>query len=173
MITDKMNYSTAWKVTRYANEDDYRAGIVRETVLDAEGRTLEGVTDIPGNLLLNEGIGELLDLLTGAGGTAFSNANSYLGVGDDPTAAAAGQTGLIAATNKTYKGMAANYPARTNQTVTFRAVFGPSDANHAWMEFTIANGNSNTAKNLNRKVSDQGVKASGQTWTLDVSVTLS
>ena len=36
------------------------------------------------------------------------------------------------------------------QTVTWRAVFGTSVGNFAWQEFTVANGNSDTAKNLNR-----------------------
>lgn len=172
-ISDKITYKPQWTVTRYANEADFLAGRIDSEVIDALGNRLPGQSVIDGNLLLNEGIGELLDLLTGVGGTPFNNANAYIGVGDSTTAAAATQTGLQAATNKAYKGMAANYPSRTNQTVTFRAVFTGTDANHAWQEFSIANGNSDTAKNLNRKVSDQGTKASGQTWTVDLTITLS
>jgi hypothetical protein len=52
-------------------------------------------------------------------------------------------------------------------------VFGSADANYAWQEFTVANASSGTGKNLNRKVSNQGTKASGQTWTLDLAITLS
>ena len=43
-------------------------------------------TEEIGNLLLNEGIGELLKLLIGGTATAFNNANSFIGV-DGTTAA--------------------------------------------------------------------------------------
>ena len=132
------------------------------------------VARIDGNLLLNEGIGEMWDLICGLGTpTAFSNANARIGVGDSSTAAAATQTGLQASTNKLYKGMETSYPSRTGQTVTFRAVFGSAEANFAWNEFSIANGASDSAINLNRLVSAQGTKASGQTWTVDVAISLS
>lgn len=83
------------------------------------------------------------------------------------------QTGLQASTNKVYRTMAATYPSRAAQTVTWRGVFTGSDANYAWREFTVANGTSDSASNLNRKVDGQGAKANGQTWTLDLAVTLS
>jgi len=126
-----------------------------------------------GNVLLNEGITALQNLLTGAAETNFGNANAYLGVGDSTTAAAAAQTGLQASTNKLYKAMESGYPTIAAQTTTWRAVFGSSEANFDWEEFTVANGNSDAADNLNRLVSDQGTKASGQTWTLDLAITWS
>jgi hypothetical protein len=121
---------------------------------------------------LNEGIQLLLDLLIGAGGTTYANANAYIGVGEDSTAAAAAQTGLLGSTT-TFRPMESGYPSRSGQTVTWRAVFGSDDANIAWNEFSIVNGNSNAGTNLNRRVSAQGTKASGQTWTVDVSLTIS
>src|SRR5687767_8272372 len=54
----------------------------------------ERVLVVEGNLLLNEGIQRLLDLGIAAGGTAFNNANAFIGVGDTNTAAAATQTEL-------------------------------------------------------------------------------
>jgi hypothetical protein len=70
--------------------------------------------------------------------------------------------------------MEAGYPAVTNQSVNFRSVFGSSEANFAWEEFSVMNGaDETTAKNLNRKVSAQGTKASGQTWQLDLTITFS
>jgi hypothetical protein len=44
------------------------------------------------NAYTNTGGAALLDLLMGAGGTAFNNANSYIGVGDSSTANAVSQT---------------------------------------------------------------------------------
>jgi hypothetical protein len=34
----------------------------------------------------------------------------------------------------------------------------------------VANGNSDAAVNLNRKVQDMGTKASGTTWTIEVQL---
>lgn len=172
MIAEKLSYKTQWTIRRYADDAAFAAGMPTP-VLDAEGKELPGVSEIEGNLLLNEGIQLLLDLLIGAGGTAYNNANSYLGVGDSSTAESASQTALQASTNKTYKAMQATYPQRSSQTVTWRAVFASGDANYAWAEFTIVNASTDSGTNLNRKVSAQGTKASGQTWTLDVTVTIS
>lgn len=128
-----------------------------------------------GNLLLNEGINELWTIVGSASsGTKFDNSNAYLGVGDSATAEDASQTGLQAATNKLYKAMDTSYPTYgTSQKITFRSTYGSSDANYDWREFTAANGNSDSAKNLNRKVSSQGTKAVGQTWELTLAITLS
>jgi hypothetical protein len=160
-IQENPHYRAEWLITKYADD----AAFVLCQPYD--------VVHVPNNMLLNEGIGELLDLLGGIGGTAFSNANAYLAVGDSSTAEAASQTDLQAATNKTYKAMAATYPQRSAQTLTFQSVFGSADANYAWNEFSVANGNSGASKNLNRKVSAQGTKASGQTWTLQLAITIS
>jgi len=130
-----------------------------------------------GNVMLNEGINELWTLVCSSSGTEFDNTNAYLGVGDDTTAESATQDKLQAevnATNYLYKAMDSGYPTYgSDQKATWRATFGGSDANFSWQEFTVANGSSGTAKNLNRKVSDQGTKTSGQQWQLELSITLS
>jgi len=161
MIKDSANMKKRWVITRYKDEKDY-----------AEGRPYD-VSEFLENVLLNEGIAVLQTLLIGTGGTAFSNAAAYLGVGDSSTAAAAAQTGLQAASNKLYKAMESGYPSVSGQTTTWRSVFGSGDANFAWAEFTVANGNSDAAVNLNRKVSAQGTKTAGQVWTLDLAITWS
>jgi len=160
-MLDLVKHTTKWIIRKYRNDEDYKAGRHYEQA------------EIIGNVLLNEGITLLQNLLIGAGGTAFNNASAYLGVGDSSTAAAAAQTGLQAASNKLYKAMEATYPLVASQTTTWRSVFGSTDANFAWAEFTVANGNSDASTNLNRKVSAQGTKASGQTWTLDLAITWS
>ena len=160
-MEDKIGYEPVWTLRKYENDKAY------------EEKTPYEVKTIEGNLLLNEGITRFLNLLIGGGGTTFANANAYIGVGDSSTAASASQTGLQAATNKLYKAMEATYPQIASQTVTFRSVFGSSEGNFAWEEFTVANGNSDASENLNRKVSSQGTKSSGQTWTLDLTITFS
>lgn len=160
-MEEKVGYKPVWTIRKFENDEAYK-----------ENKPYE-VKDIEGNLLLNEGITRLANLLIGGGGTAFNNANAYIGVGDSSTAASASQTGLQAATNKLYKAMVATYPQISSQTVTFRSAFGSSEGNFAWEEFTVANGNSDASENLNRKVSSQGTKSSGQTWTLDLTITFS
>lgn len=171
-MKDQVFYRTEWIITRYATEEDFHLGHASD-IVDESGHILPAVSVVEGNLMLAEGIAEAWDLILGAGGTAFNNANSYIGVGDSTTAEAAGQTDLQASTNKLYKGMDATYPQRATGTATWRATFGGSEANFPWQEFTVSNSSSGTGKNLNRKVSNQGTKASGQTWTIDLAVTLS
>lgn len=161
MLQDTVIGTKVWTITKYKDDKAYKRGEFYEQV------------KMFGNVLLNEGITALQNLLTGAAETNFGNANAYLGVGDSTTAAAAAQTGLQASTNKLYKAMESGYPTIAAQTTTWRAVFGSSEANFDWEEFTVANGNSDAADNLNRLVSDQGTKASGQTWTLDLAITWS
>lgn len=160
-LTESFQYKTEWLIRKFADDGAFFTDQPFEEIR------------IDGNLLLNEGITALLTLLTGGGGTAFNNAGSYIGVGDSTTAEAASQTGLSAATNKLYVGMAATYPIVAAQTVTFRSVFAAAQANWAWQEFSVANGSSDAATNLNRKVSNQGTKVNGQVWTVDVAITIS
>lgn len=161
-ITDVIHPRPVWTITKFANEEAFsRAEHYEKNVIE-------------GNLLLNEGITEFLNLLIGGTATAFSNANAKLGVGDSIAAAVATQTALQAATNKLYKAMEVGYPQVSNQSVIFRAVFGAAEANFAWEEFSVINGiDEATAKNLNRKVSSQGTKATGQTWQLDLTISFS
>lgn len=161
MITDSVKRKPIWTITKYKNDEDFKAGKWYEE------------DTIEGNILLNEGITRLQNLLIGGGGTAFNNANAYLAVGDSSTAESAAHTGLQASSNKLYKAMDATYPQISSQTTIWKATFGTSDANFAWNEFTVANGNSDASDNLNRKVSAQGTKSAGQTWVLQLQITWS
>lgn len=131
------------------------------------------VIEREGNCLLNSGIDEIWDLVTGAVSGAdhiFDNTHAQIGVGDSNTAAQATQTDLQAASNKTYKGMESGYPTSSSQKVTFKASFGDAEANYTWNEWVVKQLTS--AKCLNRKVENLGTKTSG-TWTLEVNITLS
>lgn len=138
---------------------------------DAVGEPRE-VIDGEGNLLVNAGINRALDLICGAGGTSYANANAHIGVGDSSTAAAAGQTDLQAATNKLRKAMDGGYPtAAASQSVSWKSTFGTSDANFAWNEWAIFNAAA-AGTMLNRKVAALGTKTSAESWALTVSVSL-
>jgi len=128
---------------------------------------------IEDNLLLNEGINNIWTLICGGSATAYNNANARLGVGDDNTAAAATQTGLVAATNKLYVAMDGGFPTYgTSQQAVFKSTFGSAQANYAWNEFCVDNGAA-AGLDINRKVSAQGTKASGQSWALTLTITFS
>ena len=129
-----------------------------------EARTVEG------NVFLNEGITFIWQAVTGATGlTPFNGANAHVGVGDGTAIADPSQTGLQGS-NKYYKLVDSGYPIVSGNTVRFRATFGPDEANFEWREWTVANGGSDAAVNLNRKVQDMGRKAPGSTWTIEVQL---
>lgn len=106
-----------------------------------------------------------------AASTPFSNANSYIGVGDSTTAFAASQTDLQAATNKLRKAMDATYPSGGSNVITFRSTFGTSDANFAWQEWGVFNASS-AGTMLSRKVESLGTKTSAQTWQFTATLTV-
>lgn len=103
-----------------------------------EGQRLIDLQEFP-NLVVNTGGAIMLDLLIGAGGTVFSNANANIGIGDSSTAAAVGQTDLQAASNKLRKAMDATFPSRSGQVMTFKSTFATTDANYAWNEIALFN----------------------------------
>ncbi|MGD9115619.1 MAG: hypothetical protein PVJ61_00335 [Dehalococcoidia bacterium] len=159
----------------------YRLSKYRQDIAAYRGREAEfyesfkpyQVIEGEGNCLLNTGINEMWDLITGqvsGSGHIFDNAAATIGVGDSDTAADPSQTDLQAAGNKTYNGMESGYPTSTSQKATFKASFGDSEANYAWNEWVVKQATS--AICLNRKVESLGTKSSG-TWTLEVSITLS
>lgn len=112
----------------------------------------------------------LASLAVGAGGTAFNNANAYIGVGDSTTAHAFTQTDLQAATNKFRKGMDATYPQVATNVQTFRATFGTAEANFAWQEWGVFNASA-AGTMMNRKVESLGTKTSSQSWQFTVTIT--
>ena len=144
------------------------------------------------NGALNAGINAVWTILIGNASAAntgaspatvdavYNNAQARIGVGDSATAFAATQTDLQAATNKFYQVMDASFPSVAAQTVSYRITVAGTNANYAWNEFVVDNcGGSNSTSTtrsggttLNRAVSAQGTKTSGQTWVPTVAITL-
>lgn len=174
IIQERGNEKVVWRITRWASEEDRREGII----YSCEGaRRLFGApqfSEFKGNVLLNEGINELFTIICSSGGTKWDNLNARLGVGSssanptDPTL-----TGLQGA-SKTFKAMDGGYPTYgTLQKATWKSTFQAAEANHDWNEFTVVNAADDTGKNLNRKVSAQGIKVVGQVWELTKEISLS
>jgi len=120
--------------------------------------------------------------MIGSAVTNFDNANAALGVGDDSTAFATGQTQLQAEANATSalrKGMDTGFPAQdpdadgsTNK-VRYQATFGQAEANFQWNEWGLFN--STTAGGgvmHNREVEYIGEKTNKTTWVFQVDVSL-
>lgn len=184
-VQEKPNWHPEWQIRRFESKADLKA----QRKADLEFETLDlyqekeaidlfgmpQLTTFQHNLLLNEGINELFTIICSASsGTKFDNTNAYIGVGDSSTAESASHTGLQASTNKLYVAMDGSYPTYgTSQKATWRSTYTSANGNFAWNEFTVANGNSDSADNLNRKVSSQGTKQSGQTWEISLEITMS
>lgn len=153
------NWKPAWKVEKWYRSANLTRGLPPDEVVEFEG-----------NVLANAGITAMLNLLIGAGGSAFSVASGgSLGVGNSSTAAAATQTDLQGGSKER---VAFAAPSQATQVVTFVSTFGSSNGNFAWEEFGIFNAASGGTM-LSRKVSALGTKASGATWVLTVTLTIS
>lgn len=131
---------------------------------------------IPGdpfyNSFVTAGDNAAMNLITGQGSTAFSNAAAYIGIGDSSTATTAGMTDLQAVTNHTRVAMDATFPsAASSGASNFRATFTSGAGNYSWQEFGVFNA-STSGTMLNRGVSNQGTKTSGQSWAPTVAITL-
>lgn len=159
-VKDSAQWHDRWTFEKYASQEDYAAGNPYEVNKVEQG-----------NLLLNSGINEMWDLIAGDSANYFDNTNARLGVGDDDTAAQATDTDLIG-TNTAYLEMETNYPdAGSDEKIIFRGVADGDTANHDWNEFVAKQNTSGIC--LNRLVTDQGTKASGQVWTVTLEISLS
>lgn len=171
-VGEKGRIKTEWQIKKYGSQEDYDNDVHYSA--DEAYRLFNGkqVVKQPFNLLTNAGITAMLTLMCSTGSTKYDNANAFLGVGDSSTAEVATQTGLQATTNKLFKAMDATYPQISGQSVIFQSTFAAGEANFAFNEFGVANGSGGTVL-LNRKVSAQGTKVSGQVWIVQLTITLS
>lgn len=160
---DSKTWQVAYSVEKYESDEALANG-------EAPYEVIEGKD----NGLLNNGIARLLDLLIGAGGQAYNNANCRIGVGNGTTAFSAAHTDLQGA-SKYYMTMDATYPQRSAQTLTFKATFASGVAQFAWEEWgidvgTVA-GTTVVTPMLNRKVQSFGTKGA-TAWVFTVTITV-
>jgi hypothetical protein len=178
-VKERIGFKTEWRIDKFKDPSNLIAealskGISFEEAVAMVGENYLGSEVFEGNLGLNEGLAELVDIICGLGTpTKWDSGNARLGVGDSNAAESPTQTGLQAATNKTFKAMDATYPQRSAQTAEWRSTFGSADANYAWEEYTVVNAADDSGKNLNRKIASKGTKASGESWVLSLKITFS
>lgn len=172
-MTEAKKEAFTWEahgtVEKWHDTADYEAGAEPDEVVEA-----------PGNSLLTAGIARLEDLLIGAGGQAYDNTHTRIGVGNSTSGVSISDTDLFASSgssNRQFMVMDATYPSRSGSVITFRATFGTSVGNFAWQEWGIdggtVNGTTVTAPLLNRKVVSLGTKSGGATWVFTVTITIS
>jgi hypothetical protein len=162
-VKEKAKHEIQWIVEKFVAKDG-------KEILEKNIKPYEVVKG-EHNCLLHEGIATFLGLLCAIGAeTAFSNANARLGVGNDATAPADTQTGLLGASSL-YKAMNATYPQKSgDHDIVFQSDFIDGEAQFAWLEETIDNGAA-AAKNLCRQNTSLGTKPAGQTWRLTGTIT--
>jgi hypothetical protein len=176
---DRVSWKAKWRIDKFKDPTNeiakaLQTGTSTDEAISLYSKAFICTEEFEANIALNEGLQELIDIICGLGTpTKWDNSNARLGVGDSNTAESATQTGLQAATNKTFKAMDPGYPQRSNQTAEWRATFGSADANYAWEEYTVVNAADDTGDNLNRKTASKGTKSSGETWTLSLQITFS
>ena len=182
-IADLGHGTTLWRVDRW--DADQTAWAVRrcQGQPDAADFKLLGVrpyetTEHLGNAVLQAGWARVLANLTSvpASTAIFDATHTRIGVGDGSTAVnAVTDVDLSATSGSTHRWFQLVSGAPTiggtiPKTCAWSATFGTSDGNFTWSEFGIdngtASGNTVSAPLLNRALSAQGAKVSGQTWTV-------
>jgi hypothetical protein len=173
LTRDPLKWKVAWRLEKYWG-DDTGPDALPYDVIEREG-----------NALMHGGASAIWQMLIGNGTatagqalTYYNAANAHLGVGDSTAVEVKTQTDLQAVSNKLRKAMDSGFPQHTdgtggaaNSTITFRATFATSEANHAWNEWAIFNGAAG-GRMLNRKVESLGTKTSAASWVLSVTLTL-
>jgi len=169
--------NAVFKITMFRDPDGKIAqlskkGVSIEKLKEAYKSKLIDEKVVKGNIFLNEGINFIWTAVCGGSITPFDHEHAHIGVGDGTVAADPSQTGLQGA-NKCYAPMDEGYPIfGKDQKAVFRATFDGTMANFTWNEWTVANGPSDDAVNLNRKVESLGTKSEGTTWIFTVELSL-
>jgi hypothetical protein len=163
-LKEKAKHEIQWTVEKFMAKDG-------KEIIEKNIKPYEVIKAKPHNCLLHEGIATFLGLLCAIGSeVAYSNANARIGVGNDATAPADTQTGLIGGSTL-YKAMNATYPSKSgDHDIVFQSDFVSGEAEWAWLEESIDNGSSPN-KNLCRQNTSLGTKPSGQTWRLTGTIT--
>ena len=177
--------TTLWRVDRWDADQTHwamqRTGGFQPSDRDftALGIRPYATTEHLGNAVLQAGWARVLANLTSvpASTAIFDATHTRIGVGDGSTAVNAVSNTDLSGSSKWFQLVsgAPTIGGTIPKTCAWSATFGTSDGNFTWSEFGIdngtASGNTVSAPLLNRALSAQGAKVSGQTWT--VTATLS
>lgn len=162
-ISEHTQWRVQWKVEKWLDSAKHILGFAPDEVcVDTQ------------NIILDSGANEMLNLIAGTGGTAYSAANTYIYVGSDSSMENAAQVGILATSpNRAAAKVDSGFPQVNGRQVEYRATFTENEANFAWNEVSIVNGPT-TATNavaMNRKVVSMGTKVTG-TWAVSITISL-
>lgn len=174
-------------VEKFHARDIERAGLVNPThdeMLKYGLKPYERV-ETPKNVLCTAGITRMLNLLIGAGGQAYTNSYTRIGVGNTGNSAGtetAADTDMAGA-SKYYQTADSTFPSVATNVLTVKSTFPTGQGNFAWNEWGIDQGGagSNTSNStvvaplLNHKIVSGGLgtKTSSSSWAFTVTITLS
>jgi len=119
--------------------------------------------------LTNDGAEAIAELLIDTG-TAYTNANAHIGVGNGTITFDKTHSDLQGASNER-GGMDSGYPQIDVAKLTFRSTFGENSANFDWEEWAVFN-DVTAGTMLNRVVEDNGTKVEGHVWEFTVEITV-
>jgi hypothetical protein len=168
---------TVWRIDRFNDPDGAvswfaaKRHVTAKHLIEMFPRHYLGYSVYKGNVMLNTGINSIFwPLVIGSGGTALSQANTFIGVGTSSASSGdATQTGLLA--NPVFAAVT-SLSGPTAQVVSWVASFGSLIANQAWNEICVANANTNASGTvLNRLVQAMGTKASPAVWVVTLNIT--
>ena len=194
-VDSKKKPETFWtaniRIEKYNNDESYRKGIP------------DDIQYVEGNTATTKGLFTLWHLAMGDdettsvtfGGTTYtgvyplkptddqSNVYTYIGVGDGTDTASANDTALTGS-NTEYMSCEEGFPSISSEqpnVLQVKVEFGPDDANWAWNEWGVFNGNpdspgsgrdANSVVMFNRRQEEMGTKAQGSTWVIIADLTI-
>jgi hypothetical protein len=177
-LHESVGHKTVSRITKFHDPDGRveamsKAGMPGDSLREMFPERFLAQEVHEGNILVNVGIQGMWKLVCGLASPpgAWSNANAKVCTGTGSGAANAADT-QATFTARVDKAMDATYPLLSSQQIQFKGTYGSADANQAWNEFGVINADG-TPLLLNRYVTSKGTKASGETWTLEIDITLS
>lgn len=158
-VSESGKWCINWTVEKFKDRVAYESGTPYETCVAAQ------------NVILDNGANYMLKIIGGIDeAVPFSNKNAMIGVGKDSTPENANQTKLQDS-SAFYKKVESGYPQVSGRTIVYKATFDTSEANFAWNEFSIVNGDGVGGVALNRKVQPLGTKVTG-IWSLQITISV-
>lgn len=158
-VSESGKWCINWTVEKFKDKVAYENGTPYETRVAAQ------------NVILDNGANYMLKIIGGIDeAVPFSNKNAMIGVGKDSTPENASQTKLQDS-SAFYKKVESGYPQVSGRTIVYKATFDTSEANFAWNEFSIVNGDGVGGVALNRKVQSLGTKVTG-IWSLQITISV-
>lgn len=184
-VFDLIKYKPKWTLYKFPKDTPERTLLRSKLLQSGTQMTIEdmknlgfspyAVEEIPFNSALKKGLSALCRLIAlSAATTKWASGLGYLFVGSNSATQTRTLTGVVAGSSSRAKyKMDSGYPSRSSNTITWRSTFTSATANFAWKEYSLRNSTTQTTGvGLNRVQTSKGTKASGETWTLQLTITI-